>query len=262
MSGIRNETKHVVYLLLAAALMTSAAISQNATQPATSTEAKPASNGSSQDAAVLSVTQVKTGLYMISGGGANTIVRLSASGPILVDGKLPDSSAALMKKIRRLSDLPVQMLILTDHQRSKTGSDARFGDAGVKILAQANAAQRIGGTDGGGKITAFDSEQKIALGGVPVELLHFGKARTDGDAVVYFPNLKVVAVGDLFATDALPDYASGGSLAGWSAALEKVLKLDFDTAVPSIGPAISKSELVAFKAKLDATSPDHKGASN
>jgi hypothetical protein len=28
--------------------------------------------------------------------------------------------------------------------------------------------------------------------------MHFGNAYTDGDTVVYFPNLKVVSVGDLF----------------------------------------------------------------
>jgi hypothetical protein len=38
---------------------------------------------------------VKTGLYLISGGGCNSLLRLSAAGTVLVDGKLPGTYRAL-----------------------------------------------------------------------------------------------------------------------------------------------------------------------
>ena len=50
--------------------------------------------------------------------------------------------------------------------------------------------------------------------------MHFGNAHTDGDTVVYFTNLKVVAVGDLFTPGTPePDFSAGGSLVGWGPVL-------------------------------------------
>jgi hypothetical protein len=45
-------------------------------------------------------------------------------------------------------------------------------------------------------------------------LFHFGNAYTDADTVVYFPNLRVVAVGNLFSATPDPDFSAGGSLWG------------------------------------------------
>jgi cyclase len=92
----------------------------------------------------------------------------------------------------------------------------------------------------------------LRLGGVEVQLSHFGNACTNGDTVVYFPYLKVVALGDLFTPDTPnPDFAGGGSLVDWGPVLAQILKLDFDVAVPSTGPMITRDDLVAFKTKID-----------
>jgi len=69
--------------------------------------------------------------------------------------------------------------------------------------------------------------------------------------VVYFPNLKVVAVGDLFAPVPNPDFSAGGSLVEWGPVLDQVLKLDFDVVVPGKGPAVTRADLEAFKIKID-----------
>ena len=97
----------------------------------------------------------------------------------------------------------------------------------------------------------YDREYTLRLGGVEARLMHFGKARTNGDTVVYFPNLKVVAVGDLLAPTPDPDYSAGGSLVGWGPALAQVLKLDFDGVVPSKGQPVTRAGLEAFKTKVD-----------
>jgi glyoxylase-like metal-dependent hydrolase (beta-lactamase superfamily II) len=81
--------------------------------------------------------------------------------------------------------------------------------------------------------------------------MHFGSAHTSGDSVVYFPNLKVVAVGDLFAAAPDPDYSAGGSLVEWGPVLAQVLKLDFDVVVPGTGPPVSRADLEGFKSKID-----------
>src|SRR5215471_20319548 len=72
-------------------------------------EKEPQAKASSEVA--LNAQLVKTGLYLIEGGGANSLLRFSANGLILVDGKLPGNYRALMsqvRKISKISDLPVR----------------------------------------------------------------------------------------------------------------------------------------------------------
>jgi glyoxylase-like metal-dependent hydrolase (beta-lactamase superfamily II) len=209
----------------------------------------------------LTADLVKTGLYVITGGGGNTLMRFSANGLILVDGKLPGNYKALMSRVRKLnklSDLPVRVLIVTNHHETHAGNNAQFLAAGIPIIAQENARNRLrtyqpAANESASPVVAFEREYTLRLGGVEVQLRHFGNARTDGDTVVYFANLKAIAVGDLFTPDTpRPDFLAGGSFVGWAPVLAQVLKLDFDVVMPSTGPMVTRADLEAFKTKIDA----------
>ena len=51
---------------------------------------------------------------------------------------------------------------------------------------------------------------------------YFGRGHTNGDAMVYFPALRVLHTGDLMAgTSPLIDYGGGGSLKEWAATLDR-----------------------------------------
>ena len=204
----------------------------------------------------LTMDLVKTGLYVISGGGGNSLLRLSGNGLIVVDGKLPGNYDALMAQVRRVSNQPVRTLVTTDNHESHTGNNAKFLEAGAQIIAhQSLLSGPIANKPAVWKAVpptiTYDHEYTLRLGGVEAQLMHFGKAHTGGDTVVYFPNLKVVAVGDLFAPTPDPDFSGGGSLVEWGTVLAQVLKLDFDVVVPGTGPAVSRADLEAFKAKID-----------
>jgi glyoxylase-like metal-dependent hydrolase (beta-lactamase superfamily II) len=222
--------------------------------PAAAQDRQPAApTGSSQ-----TIRFVKTGLFMIAGGGGNTVVRLSGNGIILVDGKLSGQYPALMAQVRRIAEeLPVRMLIVTSLDRIHTGTDSEFLTAGIPVIGQAKVKEALARASPGEQIAppslTFDSARTIKLGGVTAQLLHYGNARTSGDAVVYFPDLKVLAVGDLL-TSAAPhaDAGDGGSLAEWGRVLGQVMTLDFDTVVPGQGPVATRADLEAFKARIDA----------
>jgi glyoxylase-like metal-dependent hydrolase (beta-lactamase superfamily II) len=204
----------------------------------------------------VTVVPVKTGLFVITGGGCNSVLRLSANGSILVDGKLPGNYEVLLKRANRIADMPVRALILTDNNDSHIGNNAKFVQAGTRIVAQENAKERLPAytlSDGttAPPIITYDREYDLRLGGIEAELRHFGNARTSGDTVVYFPNLKIVAVGDLLAAAPNPDFSAGGSMTGWGPVLAQILKLDFDVVVPSTGPVATRADLEAFKSKMD-----------
>ena len=58
-------------------------------------------------------------------------------------------------------------------------------------------------------------------------------------------------MGNLYGAAPKPDFAAGGSLVGWGSVLAQVLKLDFDVAVPSSGPPVTRADLESFKTKID-----------
>lgn len=194
---------------------------------------------------------VKTGLYLIPGTGGNSLMRFSQAGLILVDGQPPGAYKDFMSQVRKLnkfSDLPVRALVLTGTDESRTGDLGRYAAAHVAIVAPAGTqrALQARSIDPAPRYVSFDDAYTIRMGGVEVQVLQVGKGRDGGDTVVYFPGQKAVAVGDLDRPD------PGASPAARSEALADVLKLDFDVAVPRHGGPMTRADLVALKAQLDA----------
>src|SRR5262249_49359627 len=154
------------------------------------------------------------------------------------------------------SEQPIRILVNTDHHENHTALNEEFLQAGTFVLSQENVKKNLTNTSSSIRTIAlpnktYDQEFTIKLGGIQAQLLHFDNAHSNGDTVVYFPDLKVVAVGDLYATVPKRDFSAGGSLVGWGPVLARILQLDFDVAVPGTGPIISKSELDTFKKKID-----------
>jgi glyoxylase-like metal-dependent hydrolase (beta-lactamase superfamily II) len=192
---------------------------------------------------------VKTGLYMISGGGANSVVRLSGNGLILVDGKRAGEYDPLLARIKKISDQPVRVLIETGASPDRCGNNAQFLEDATGIIAQESLKHSL---QTGLPTVFYERDYTVRLGGVEARLFHFGNARSAGDTVVYFPNLRAVAVGDLVAGMPDPDFEAGGSLVGWGPVLGEILKLDFDVAIPSYGPPVTRAQVEGFKAQIDS----------
>src|ERR1700722_9368617 len=207
------------------------------------------------------IQQVKPGLYMITGAGGNTTVRVTSQGLIVVDGKLPGQANydALLTLIKGVSDQPVKYLIVTHHHADHTGNNQRFLDAGVQVVAHENLKKNLLTYEANPKpappsVTYDGAQYTVTLGDVKVELHHFGRAHTSGDTVVYFPDLKVVAVSDVVTTGKtgpLIDYAGGGSATDWTNVLAGILALDFDAAIPGNGDVLTKADVQAYKTKFD-----------
>jgi cyclase len=206
------------------------------------------------------IQKVKPGLYVVPGGGSNSIVRVTSDGVILVDTKLPGEANynGLMEQIRSVTMQPVKVVIVTHHHADHTGNTDRFINAGAQVVGHEQLAKNL-------DTYVFDprpakpsstyntAEHTVRLGGVDVRVLHLGRAHTGGDSVVYFPDLKVVATSDAVTTGTqgpLADYAGGGSFADWARVLDAMLKLDFETAIPGAGPTLTKADVQSFRTKF------------
>lgn len=217
-------------------------------------------------AAPQAIKPIGEGLYMVTGGGGNTTVRVTSDGLIVVDSKNPGQPFydALMSQIRTVSQAPVKVLIDTHHHADHTGNNGAFLAAGAKVVAHRNLPGELDrfvpppsnpDLKAPAKPTVtYDKTYELRLGGKAVKLFHFGPAHTGADTIVYFPDLKVVAMGDEL-NAAIPniDYAGGGALGGFVNSLDQALKLDWDRAVPGHGAEPwSKAQVKAFRDKLQA----------
>jgi cyclase len=244
-----RTTTSIPFTILAAAALA------QAQQPAA-----PAAGGRGAPQAQ-AIQQVKPGLYMITGAGGNTTVRVTNQGLIVVDGKLPSQANydALMALIKGVSDQPIKYLIVTHHHADHTGNNQRFLDAGVQVVAHENLEKNlvtyaVDPKPAPPSMTYPGAQYNLSLGDVKVELHHFGRAHTSGDTVVYFPDLKVVAVSDTVTTGKtgpLIDYAGGGSATDWTNVLAGILTLDFEAAIPGNGDVLTKADVQAYKTKFD-----------
>ena len=209
-------------------------------------------------ATVEKIRTLKPDLYMITGGGANTLIRATPEGLIVVDTKNPggDNYARVMEEIRSVSNLPVKYVFNTHHHPDHVGNNQQFIDAGATVIAlealKTDMANDPRTKDIPGRPTqTFAKDYTLRFGGAVVEAHSYGRGHTGDDTMIYFPDLKVVMVSDQM-TDGTPivDFANGGSAVEWTQILDGVLKLDFDTAIPGRGEPKTRAEVQAFRDKF------------
>jgi len=205
------------------------------------------------------IRMLKPNLYVVPGGGANSIVRVTNEGVILVDTKLPGEANynGLIEQIKTVTPQPVKVVIVTHHHADHTGNNDRFIATGAQVIGHEQLAKNLDTyqfTPLPAKPTkTYTKDYTVKLGGAQVRVMHLGNAHTGGDSVVYFPDVKVVATSDLVTVGAggpLIDYAGGGTAAGFLTALDAMLKLDFDTAVPGAGEVQTKADVRTFRTKF------------
>lgn len=97
----------------------------------------------------------------------------------------------------------------------------------------------------------FEHSLTLYRGDRVIELLHFHPAHTRGDIVVYLPQEKILAVGDLL-EDAFP-YFGHGYPAGWLATLKEIDAMDADTFLPAHGSVLRDRMLLDTETRLLAS---------
>ena len=209
----------------------------------------------------MQVKEVKPGLYMITGNGGNSTVRVGKDGVILVDTKNPGDAVfnELMEKIHGVTPLPVKVVFITHHHNDHSGNIVSFLPTAKVVAAKelpplvqrytpANNARKPSEPN-----TTYDKKTSAKVKGASAQAFHFARGHTGGDTIVYFPDLRVVSMGDeLVAATPNCDYPFEGSVLGWQKSLAAVLKLKFDVAIPGHGDnPMTRAEVEAYAKKWD-----------
>ena len=162
---------------------------------------------------------VSDNLYVLSGGGGNSLALVTDTGVVLVDTKLAGWGPAILEAVRGVSDAPVTTIINTHSHGDHTGGNPDFPTV-VDIVAhdrtKANMAKLPAFAGAGTRYLpnkTFATTYSLLEGIDRIELHYFGAGHTSGDAVVVFPEKRVAHMGDLFPSKSAPiiDAANGGS---------------------------------------------------
>ena len=211
--------------------------------------------------------EVKDDLYMISGEGGNVAVYVtseaSSRGRYVRPQPCRYSGAN-----QSVTDKPLKYVVNTHQHDDHAGGDLKMLPI-AEVIAHKNARANLvdikqpyyedtPGTPIGLPRLTFSDEFSIYLGGKEVRAKYFGRGHTSGDAVVYFPSLRVIHSGDLFlgqrggrGPNIYVDYAQGGSFIEWTKTLDGMLTLDFDVVIPGHGPVSTKADVVKFRADVE-----------
>src|SRR6185436_6568989 len=213
--------------------------------------------------APMRAVKIKDGLYIIRGPAmpcmtgcragdtgdglihesGDVAVRVTSDGLIVVDDKFANQAADVFAQVKTVSPLPVKYVLNTHHHGDHAAGNAYVRDTlGVNIIAHRNIrANFLRIKQAGEPNITFANEAEVHLGGVEVQLRWFGRGHTNGDTVIYFPDLKTIHTGDLI-IDAIPviDYPGGGSAIEFLTTIDRMLTLDFDTAILGHGRTMTK----------------------
>ncbi len=202
----------------------------------------------------LTIHKIQNDLYWIEGDGGNVAVYVTGEGVILVDDKYVADYDQIVSNVKSVTNEPIKYILSTHHHADHSGGNTKFAST-VEIISTVNAHNNIVNKKQSnapeGMVPArvtFTEESDVFLGGKQVRAIYVGRGHTNGDAVIYFPALRVLHTGDLMAgTTPLIDYPGGGSLAQWPATLDEAMKLDFDTVIPGHGQVTTKAGLKTYR---------------
>ena len=218
------------------------------------------------------IEKVKDGLYLVRGpfnrcapngcGGGygddgmlheagDVAVRVTPEGLIVVDNKYDENVAEVLAQIKSVTPQPIRYVLNTHHHTDHAGGDATLIKT-TEIIAHRNVRENfLRNKQPGAPRIVFGQDTSVFLGGVEVRAYHFGRGHTNGDAVIHFPDLRVIHTGDLI-TEGMPvlDYRNGASAVEWVKVLDEILKLDFDVVIPGHGPLLTKERVRSDRDKL------------
>jgi cyclase len=209
-------------------------------------------------AASATVHKIGTDLYAYiseNDSSANSTFLVTTEGILVVDTGLNEHEGRkLLAEIRKISALPVRYIVNTHYHPDHRGGNSIVGPGATVISTMFTLKRepgRLAAYSAARDKIAFSNRMTLYLGGNTIEIYFPGPAHTLGDAVVYFPQQRAIATGDLFLNGSCPAM-DDGDLENWITALDSILKLPVDAVVPGHFELATKEQLGHFRDYLAA----------
>ncbi len=213
-------------------------------------------------------TPVAGKIHMLEGAGGNIGVSVGSDGLLIVDDQFAPLADKIRAALKGLSQGDLAFVLNTHWHFDHTGGNESFGPEAT-IIAHDNVRKRMekGQMIFGEAIppaapkalpvVTFGESVSIHFNGEEIRVLHYPHGHTDGDSVIFFTGSNVVHMGDDYFAGRFPfvDLESGGSLAGLTENIEKILgQMPADVKIiPGHGPLSTKTDLQGYLAMLKET---------
>jgi glyoxylase-like metal-dependent hydrolase (beta-lactamase superfamily II) len=186
----------------------------------------------------IKTTKLADNFYTLEGQGGTISLLTGPEGVLLVDSQFAPLTDKLVAAVRKLSDRPIRFLVNTHLHGDHVGGNENFAKLGVTIFSRDQLRARLAhpnptpdgkpGTPAPAQalpVVTYDGPVTLHLNGQDVQLLPIRAAHTDGDTLIAFPALDILAVGDYFRSLGYPrvDRSNGGTLAGLLAGLGETI---------------------------------------
>ena len=205
------------------------------------------------------IQQLKPDLYFVAGTGGNVAAYVTSEGVILVDDMYERNYAEIVQQVHTVTQQPIRYVLNTHHHGDHAGGNVGAVADKITVIAHDNVLNNmIRLKQRGMPSITYAQDTKVHLGGKEVRAAFYGRGHTNGDSVVYFPAERVVHTGDLFLKRVAPeftpffDFANGGSMLEQVTVMDRILALDFDTAIPGHGPVSTRADVEKWRADLIA----------
>ncbi|KAA3636250.1 MAG: MBL fold metallo-hydrolase [Calditrichaeota bacterium] len=213
----------------------------------------------------IKTTHVRGNIYMLEGKGGNIGVCAGEDGILIIDDQFAELADKIKAALKEINPGELKFLLNTHVHGDHIGGNSIFGKVAT-IIAHDNIRNRMidkfkedstaQGKNGWPVIT-FDKSLTVHFNNETIEVMHFPKGHTDGDAVIYFKDANIVHMGDHMFSGLFPyiDINSGGSVDGYIKNVDAVLAQVNDSTmiIPGHGPLSTKKELTVFSHMLHKT---------
>ena len=188
---------------------------------------------------------------------SNAGVVIAPQGVVVIDALgSPALAKRLVDEIRKVTDKPIQYVIVTHYHADHVYGLQVFKDLGAKVIAQDKGKLYLTSetarlrlevsredlapwVDDNTRLEAADiwviNDEQLMLSGWQFDLLKVGPAHTPDDLSVYVPEENVLFAGDLMFQGRIP-FVGNADSAGWIKSLDRLLTLSPKVVVPGHGP--------------------------
>ena len=215
------------------------------------------------------VEQVAPGVAVLFGRGGNIGLSHGPDGNVLIDDQYAPLTERILAAVGSVNPGPIRFVINTHWHGDHSGGNENLGERGAIIVAHDNVRARMS-TDqfmarfdrtvpasppAALPVITFAQGVTFHLNGDTIEVIHFPRGHTDGDAIIRWREANAIHMGDLFFHQfSFPfvDTGSGGSLAGLMEALDRIIPMTDDRTVviPGHGPVATQADLIAYRDML------------